>query len=95
MIRAFNPSPGAETRLDDLVLKIWSAEPARARENPARVLECERGHLVVAAGSGALELTEVQKPGGKRLSAGEFLRGARMARGAVFLSTGAEGSLSL
>ena len=74
----------------DLVLKVWSAEPVSGTGKPGEVLDCERGRLVVAAGSGALALTEVQKPGGKRLSAGEFLRGARMARGAVFASTGAE-----
>jgi methionyl-tRNA formyltransferase len=29
----------------------------------------------VACGEGALRLTELQKPGGKRLAAGEFLKG--------------------
>jgi methionyl-tRNA formyltransferase len=30
---------------------------------------------VVACGAGALRLTELQKPGGKRLPAAEFLKG--------------------
>ncbi len=85
-IRAFNPYPGAETRLDGLVLKIWSADPAEGAGKPGEVLESERGRLLVAAGSGALELKEIQKPGGKRLSVAEFLRGARVAKGAVFAS---------
>lgn len=89
-IRAFNPTPGAEARLDDLVLKIWRAEPIEGSGRPGEVLESERGRLVVAAGAGALELLEIQKPGGKRLSAAEFLRGARVAKGAVFASIWAE-----
>jgi methionyl-tRNA formyltransferase len=87
VVRAFNPVPGAEARLGDLVLKIWSAEPVSGAGKPGEVVECERGRLVVAAGSGAIELKEVQKPGGKKLSAAEFLRGARVTRGAVFAST--------
>jgi methionyl-tRNA formyltransferase len=31
--------------------------------------------IVVACGQGALRLTELQKPGGKRLAAAEFLKG--------------------
>jgi methionyl-tRNA formyltransferase len=83
-IRAFNPAPGAETRLGELVLKVWSAAPADGSGRPGEILECDGGRLVVAAGSGALELKEMQRPGGKRLSAVEFLQGARLTRGAVF-----------
>ncbi|HLX23707.1 MAG TPA: methionyl-tRNA formyltransferase [Usitatibacter sp.] len=83
-IRAFNPSPGAETRLDDLVLKIWRVDLAEGSGKPGEVLESERGRLIVATGSGALELQEIQKSGGKRLSAAEFLRGSRVAKGGVF-----------
>ncbi|HEY2628386.1 MAG TPA: methionyl-tRNA formyltransferase [Usitatibacter sp.] len=85
-VRAFNPSPGAETRLGDLVLKVWSAQPAPGSGQPGEILQCDTGRLVVAAGSGALELKEVQRPGGKRLSAAEFLQGARLSRGAMLES---------
>ncbi len=85
-VRAFNPAPGAETRLGDLVLKIWSAGPVRGVGKPGEVLECEQGRLVVGTGSEAIEVLEVQKPGGRRLSAAEFLRGSRLVRGAVFES---------
>jgi methionyl-tRNA formyltransferase len=84
-IRAFNPAPGAETRLDGLVLKIWSAGLAQGSGLPGQILQCD-GRLVVAAGSGALELKVVQKPGAKRLGAAEFLQGTRLLQGAVLES---------
>jgi len=83
-IRAFNPSPGAESRLEGLPLKVWSARPAPGEGAPGEILRCEAGQLVVACGSGALELLEVQKPGAKRLPAGEYLRGAHLQPGLRF-----------
>jgi methionyl-tRNA formyltransferase len=88
-IRAFNPAPGAETRLGELVLKVWSAEPTQGSGQPGQVLQCQGGRLIVAAGSGALDLKEVQKPGGKRLAASEFLQGTPLTQGAILESAGA------
>ena len=85
-IRAFNPSPGAETRLGELVLKVWRGSVQAGSGEPGRILACEAGRLVVAAGSGAVGLEEIQKPGGKRLTAAEFLRGTRLEKGAFFTS---------
>lgn len=85
-IRAFNPFPGAETRLGDLALKIWRAQAVSGEGTPGEIVQCDEGRLVVACGSGAMELLEVQKPGGKRLAAGDFLRGTHLVRGAVFES---------
>jgi methionyl-tRNA formyltransferase len=39
---------------------------------------------VIACGEGALEVLELQRAGGKRLDAGQFLRGRPLARGARF-----------
>ena len=77
-VRAFDPAPGAHARWAGDTLKIWAAEPAGGRGDPGTVLEASQGRLVVATGEGALALTTVQKPGGKRLSAAEFLRGTRL-----------------
>ena len=38
--------------------------------------------LTVACGDGAVRLVEVQRAGGKPLTAHEFLRGAKLAKGA-------------
>jgi methionyl-tRNA formyltransferase len=40
--------------------------------------------LVVACGDGALQLLELQRAGGKRLDAAQFLRGRALAPGARF-----------
>jgi methionyl-tRNA formyltransferase len=77
-IRAFNPFPGAHGSVNGTVVKLWDAELLDAGSNaPAgEVLAADAQHgIVVACGSGALRLTELQKPGGKRLPAAEFIKG--------------------
>ncbi len=73
-IRAYNPWPGAFMRLDRQNLKIFSASVVDLTGQPGEVLRSDQG-LVVAAGKGALSLTEVQLEGKRRMSAAEFLRG--------------------
>jgi methionyl-tRNA formyltransferase len=57
------------------VIKIWQAEPAQGSGEPGQVLAADAQGIVVACGSGALRLLQLQKPGGKRLAAAEFLKG--------------------
>ena len=81
-IRAFNPFPGAHAQVNGVTLKIWGAQTL-ATDSSARagqVLAADAaGGIVVACGSDALRLTELQKPGGKRLPASEFLKGFALA----------------
>ncbi|HEX4332852.1 MAG TPA: methionyl-tRNA formyltransferase [Usitatibacter sp.] len=81
LVRAFDPAPGAYARWAGESLKVWAADPENARGEPGTVLEASNGRLVIAAGEGALALTTIQKPGGKRLSSAEFLRGTRLLPG--------------
>ncbi|WDZ95697.1 methionyl-tRNA formyltransferase [Herbaspirillum sp. WKF16] len=77
-IRAFNPFPGATGRVGETVIKLWQARPVTVAQRgaPGQVLSADaQGGIVVACGEGALLLTELQKPGGKRLPASEFLKG--------------------
>ncbi len=77
-IRAFNPFPGAHASVNGVNVKLWGAEPLEAdSQAPAgQVLAADAQHgIVVSCGSGALRLTELQKPGGKRLPAAEFIKG--------------------
>ena len=74
-IRAFNPFPGANGVVDGVAVKIWHAETVDGNGTPGQVLQADAGGIVVACGSDALRLTELQKPGGKRLAAAEFLKG--------------------
>ncbi|BEV17707.1 methionyl-tRNA formyltransferase [Herbaspirillum sp. DW155] len=83
-IRAFNPFPGATGRFGDTVVKLWQARPVSVaqRGSPGQVLSADaQAGIVVACGEGALLLTELQKPGGKRLPAAEFLKGFTMEGG--------------
>jgi methionyl-tRNA formyltransferase len=81
-IRAFNPFPGAQALVNGVTIKIWGAEAidADTRALPGQVLAADATHgIVVACKSGTLRLTELQKPGGKRLPAAEFLKGFPLA----------------
>ena len=78
-VRAFRPVPGAATRLGDEPLKIWRAELARGHGEPGTVLAGEP--ITVACGDGALRIVEVQRPGGRRVGAAEFVRGRALAPG--------------
>jgi methionyl-tRNA formyltransferase len=54
--------------------------------SPGEVLVGEPGRLLVATGQGTLEVLRLQRPGGKMLPAGEFLRGFAIAPGTVLPS---------
>jgi methionyl-tRNA formyltransferase len=77
-VRAFNPFPGAHGLVNAVTVKIWGAQPEAGAVGaaPGKVLAADAAQgIVVACGEGALRLTELQKPGGKRLPAAEFLKG--------------------
>jgi methionyl-tRNA formyltransferase len=76
-IRAFDPFPGAFGMFGSLALKFWRADVTAAPHGalPGQVLEAGSEGVAVACGRGALRVRELQKPGGKRLPAAEFLKG--------------------
>jgi methionyl-tRNA formyltransferase len=80
-VRAFDPSPGAETRLLGAPLKVWRATPVEGLGTPGEVLQSRNNRLVIACKKGALELLEIQRPGGRRMAAPDFLRGVALAEG--------------
>ncbi len=86
-IRAFNPFPAASTRMGDEVVKLWSAQiDSKECAKDARqgqILSLGGDGIVVACGNGALRITELQRPGGKRLQAADFLRGHALQVGQV------------
>ena len=83
-VRAFNPFPGATARVRGTELKVWQAAPADGTGEPGTVIAIDARGIVVAAGSGALRLESMQRAGGKRLSARDFLRGFALAVGERF-----------
>jgi methionyl-tRNA formyltransferase len=76
-IRAFDPFPGASAQLRGETVKLWRARTIakEAGAAPGTIVALEGDAIVVACGSGRLALTELQRPGGKRLAAADFLRG--------------------
>jgi methionyl-tRNA formyltransferase len=74
-VRAFNPFPGAHAQAGGVTVKFWNAQAVDGKGRPGQVLSADAEGIVVACGKGALRVTELQKPGGKRLAAGEFLKG--------------------
>jgi len=83
VVRAFRPAPGARTRNGAEELKVWRARPVDGSGVPGTVLRAS-DTLVVACGDGALEIAELQRPGGRRVSAAEFLRGRPLVPGTAF-----------
>jgi methionyl-tRNA formyltransferase len=80
-VRAFNPRPIAETRLDGAQLRIWDAEMLDADVStmePGTVLAATDAGIDVACGRGALRILRLQLAGRKPLVPGEFLKGQRL-----------------
>ena len=73
-IRAFNPFPGATSSLDDEQIKFWhSCVPTKPIFAPSKdageILGSLNGSVYIQCGDGAIEITEMQKAGGKKMSA--------------------------
>ena len=82
-VRAFDPWPGAQTTLAGAPLKIWQALPlSGCFGSPGSVARAERSGIVVACSDGALSITQLQRAGGKRMSASDFLAGHALRVGA-------------
>ncbi len=78
MIRAFNPVPGCTAILDGESVKIWRATPVNAPARaPGELFDGADGTLLVACGQGALQLDELQRPGGKRITAQAYSAGRK------------------
>lgn len=72
-LRAFDPFPGCTADIAGQALKLWRGRVVAAQGNPGQRLDLP-GRLVVACGQDALELLDVQQPGGRRIPAAEFLK---------------------
>jgi len=88
-IRAFNPFPGASTEANGETIKLWDYAPLQegggslpaGGAQPGQILAVGEQGVTVACGDGALRLTQLQRAGGKRLPAADFLRGFPLVAG--------------
>jgi methionyl-tRNA formyltransferase len=87
-LRGFDHIPGAWSVLDGDSIKLFGPEPQEGSSpgiRPGSVLkgDAEEG-LVVACGTGALRIHEVQPPGRRRMGVKEWLRGYSLEKGMAF-----------
>ena len=82
-LRAFNPFPGGATTLGGETIKVWEAAAEAGSGAAGTVLSADAHGVRVACGSGVLNMTLLQRAGGKRLAAADFLRGFELPAGAV------------
>jgi methionyl-tRNA formyltransferase len=81
-VRAFDPTPGARTTLAGEAVKLWEAAAVSSSHGaPGTVLQADATGILVACGEGALNLTALQRAGGRRVSAAAFLAGYPLATG--------------
>ena len=89
-LRAFTPWPGAFTFLPaepkPHLLKVWKAEIAQKSGPPGEMLAADKTGIVVGCGEKALRILELQREGGRRLTAEQFLIGHPLKPGQKFVS---------
>jgi methionyl-tRNA formyltransferase len=85
-VRGLAPWPSAFTYLDGTLLKIHRAIVVKTETSapPGEIIKADKDGLWVATGDGALSLEEIQLENRKRMAAAEFLKGARLEKGARF-----------
>ena len=90
-LRAFTPWPGAFTFLPaepkPHLLKIWKAEVVAKNGQPGAVLSADKTGIVIGCGQNALRILELQREGGKRMTAEQFLIGHPLKAGQKFVSS--------
>lgn len=85
-IRGVTPIPGAFAYHNGKMLKICKALPINAKGEAGRVIDADatgEGYFTVACGEGALKVLSVIPEGKGRMSAGDLLRGRKLAVGDV------------
>jgi methionyl-tRNA formyltransferase len=89
LIRGCNPAPGAWTTLNGAKLKIFDAKPMPAKDPKGiagklgEVAAVEADGFTVVCADGRFKVTRVQPADGKKIDAGEWAKGANLAKGAI------------
>ena len=81
LVRGVTPWPGASTRLNGLLLKLFRVSTAQGSGVAGSVLAADKEGIEVACGGGSVIIQELQLEGKKRLTAREFLAGYPLSSG--------------
>ena len=82
LIRGCNPAPGAWTTLNGANVKVFDAKPLPARDPKGiggklgEIVAMDDNSITVVCADGRFNITRVQADGGKKISAGEWAKGA-------------------
>jgi len=83
-VRAFNPWPIAETRLDGEQLRVFAASASFSNQigaDPGTIVAVQDDGLWVQCGQGLLALQQLQRPGRRAVPAADFARGGAQLAG--------------
>lgn len=85
-VRAFNPFPVATSQFRGETCRIWFAQIAPTNNLQGKIGEILQlgAGITVKCGEGALDILELQMPGGKRQSAAQFIQGQHVKVGEIF-----------
>ncbi len=85
-VHAFNPFPVANATLNGETIKVWAAHALGAQEffTPGEIVAVSSAGIEVAAMNSVVVLTELQRPGGKRMGAAALLHGFDVQAGMRF-----------
>lgn len=83
-IHGLNPWPGCSTAFQGGRLKLLRAQAAEGAGQPGEIIGADaKAGLTIACGEGAVNILQLQAPGGKPMNAKDYLRGHPMTVGAV------------
>ena len=73
-IRAFNPFPGATLLDGTSIIKIWNSSLIndQLQGEPGKIMNITQEGVELACGKGSVLLTELQRAGGKKMSASQL-----------------------
>ncbi len=83
-LRAFDPAPGCTATIEGEAVKVWRGRVDSGSGTsplPGERVPSADGRLRIACGEGVLELLQLQRPGGRRIEAAEFVCGMRAQAG--------------
>jgi methionyl-tRNA formyltransferase len=80
-VRALRPAPGARTQWRGELLKLWAGDCVDGEGEAGSVLQASAEGIVIACARGALRVKSLQRAGGNRMTAAQFLGGSALTLG--------------